>query len=44
VGRIGETLEIGRDKAAAGIHRLISLAMADGIRLMTVRRGVDPPA
>ena len=29
-------------EAAAGIYRLINLKMADGIRLMTLRRGVDP--
>jgi N-methylhydantoinase A len=42
VDRVGERLGIGRDAAAAGIYRLINLSMADGIRLMTVRRGVDP--
>ncbi|UHC19873.1 hydantoinase/oxoprolinase family protein (plasmid) [Methylobacterium currus] len=31
-----------REEAAAGIYRLINLKMADGIRLMTLRRGVDP--
>ena len=36
--------EIGLDRmgAADGIHRLINVKMADGIRLMTLRRGVDP--
>jgi N-methylhydantoinase A len=29
-------------EAAAGVHRLVNLNMADGIRLMTLRRGVDP--
>ena len=29
-------------EAAAGIYRMINLNMADGIRLMTLRRGVDP--
>ena len=29
-------------EAAAGIYRMINLKMADGIRLMTLRRGVDP--
>jgi N-methylhydantoinase A len=42
VSRIGKALGIGHDEAAAGIYRLINLAMADGVRLMTVRRGVDP--
>jgi N-methylhydantoinase A len=35
-------LDITRIEAAAGIFRLVNLKMADGIRLMTVRRGVDP--
>ena len=35
-------LGLSRDETALGIHRLINLKMADGIRLMTVRRGVDP--
>jgi N-methylhydantoinase A len=35
-------LKITRVEAAAGIFRLVNLKMADGIRLMTVRRGVDP--
>lgn len=28
--------------AAAGIHRLVNSRMADGVRVATVRRGVDP--
>jgi len=35
-------LKLSRIEAAAGIFRLINLKMADGIRLMTLRRGVDP--
>ncbi|MET7246285.1 hydantoinase/oxoprolinase family protein [Methylobacterium sp. EM32] len=35
-------LGLSRDETALGIHRLINLKMADGIRLMTLRRGVDP--
>ncbi|MGH7104463.1 MAG: hydantoinase/oxoprolinase family protein [Acetobacteraceae bacterium] len=31
-------------EAAAGIHRLINARMAEGLRLATVRRGVDPRA
>ncbi|GJD53321.1 Acetophenone carboxylase gamma subunit [Methylobacterium crusticola] len=42
IDRLGERLGLGRDATAAGIHRLINLKMADGIRLMTLRRGVDP--
>jgi N-methylhydantoinase A len=37
-GRLG----VARTATALGIHRLINLHMADGIRLMTLRRGVDP--
>lgn len=42
VDRLGETLKLSRVETAAGIHRLVNLKMADGIRLMTLRRGVDP--
>ena len=42
IDRLAATLKITRDEAAAGIFRLVNLKMADGIRLMTVRRGVDP--
>jgi N-methylhydantoinase A len=40
--RLGASLGITRIEAAAGIFRLVNLKMADGIRLMTLRRGVDP--
>jgi N-methylhydantoinase A len=39
---LAAALKITRDEAAAGIFRLVNLRMADGIRLMTLRRGVDP--
>ena len=42
IDRLADTLNITRIDAAAGIFRLVNLKMADGIRLMTVRRGVDP--
>jgi N-methylhydantoinase A len=42
VDRLAEELGITRMEAAAGIHRLVNVKMADGIRLMTLRRGVDP--
>lgn len=42
VDRVAASLGLSRLQAAAGIHRLINLKMADGIRLMTLRRGVDP--
>jgi N-methylhydantoinase A len=42
VDRIAKSVELSRVEAAAGIYRMINLNMADGIRLMTLRRGVDP--
>ncbi|WGR91088.1 hydantoinase/oxoprolinase family protein [Bradyrhizobium sp. ISRA443] len=42
VDRIAQALELSRLEAAAGIYKMINLKMADGIRLMTLRRGVDP--
>jgi N-methylhydantoinase A len=40
--RVADALKLSRVEAAAGVHRLVNLNMADGIRLMTLRRGVDP--
>lgn len=42
VDRVAAALGLTRLEAAAGIYRMINLKMADGIRLMTLRRGVDP--
>jgi N-methylhydantoinase A len=42
VDRVASSLGLSRLQAAAGITRMINLKMADGIRLMTLRRGVDP--
>jgi N-methylhydantoinase A len=42
VDRLAISLGVTRMEAAAGIYRLVNLKMADGIRLMTLRRGVDP--
>jgi N-methylhydantoinase A len=42
VERIAGALDLSRIQAASGIYRMINLKMADGIRLMTLRRGVDP--
>jgi N-methylhydantoinase A len=42
IDRLAASLGIPRLEAAAGIFRLVNLKMADGIRLMTLRRGVDP--
>jgi N-methylhydantoinase A len=42
VDRLAVALKLSRIEAAAGIYRMVNLRMADGIRLMTLRRGVDP--
>ena len=42
VGRIAERLGLGLPETAAGIVRLVNMHMADGIRMMTLRRGIDP--
>ncbi|MBV9561639.1 MAG: hydantoinase/oxoprolinase family protein [Bradyrhizobium sp.] len=42
IDRLATSLKITRIEAAAGIFRLVNLKMADGIRMMTLRRGVDP--
>ncbi|MQF68833.1 hypothetical protein FIM12_00655 [SAR202 cluster bacterium AD-804-J14_MRT_500m] len=35
-------LRINVEEAAYGIHQIVSTAMAEGIRLLSARRGVDP--
>src|SRR5207244_8934767 len=42
VDRTAAALGIGRLDAARGIHRIINTNMAEGVRLVSVRRGVDP--
>ncbi len=42
VARLADALSIETIAVAAGIHRLINTRMADGVRVATVRRGVDP--
>jgi N-methylhydantoinase A len=42
LARLGDRLGLDPVAAAAGVHRLVNARMADGIRLATVRRGVDP--
>jgi len=42
IDKVVRALDLSRLEAAAGIYRMINLKMADGIRLMTLRRGVDP--
>ena len=42
IDRLAQRLGISRIAAAAGVYRIVNLKMADGIRLMTLRRGIDP--
>src|SRR5947208_880420 len=42
VDRIASALGIDRLAAARGIHRVINTNMAEGVRLVSVRRGVHP--
>jgi len=42
VDRVAAALGIERLAAARGIHRVINTTMAEGVRLVSVRRGVDP--
>lgn len=39
---LGEQLNVDTLVTAEGVHRVINTQMAEGIRLATVRRGVDP--
>ena len=40
--RVAEPLGIDTMEAALGVHKVVSTTMAEGIRLMSVKRGVDP--
>ncbi len=40
--RIGDVLNINLTEAAVGMHRLINVNMAAGIREISVKRGLDP--
>ena len=42
VDAIAAALGIDRVAAASGIHRIVNTTMAEGVRLVSVRRGVDP--
>src|SRR5437762_9607579 len=42
VDKVAGALGIDRLAAARGIHRVINTNMAEGVRLVSVRRGVDP--
>ena len=35
-------LGVSRDEAAEGVHKVINTQMAEGVRLVSVRRGIDP--
>src|SRR5271169_1530154 len=40
--RLAMRLKVDRIAAAEGVHRVVNTNMAEGIRLVSVRRGVDP--
>jgi len=40
--RLAVRLKVNRIAAAEGVHRVVNTNMAEGIRLVSVRRGVDP--
>ena len=42
IDRVAAALGVERMAAAEGIHRVVDARMAEGIRLVSVRRGVDP--
>ena len=42
VDGLARELKVPRIAAAEGIHRIVNTNMAEGIRLVSVRRGVDP--
>ena len=42
VAQLAADLGIDTAQAASGIHRVVNSRMADGVRVATVRRGVDP--
>ncbi len=42
VDQVAGALGVDRLRAAHGIHRIVNTNMAEGVRLVSVRRGVDP--
>ena len=42
IDRVAHSLRVERLMAARGIHRIVNTNMAEGVRLVSVRRGVDP--
>ena len=42
--RVAKPLGLTLEQAALGIHRVVNVQMAEGIRLVSIRRGIDPRA
>ncbi len=42
LARLGGALGVDAVRAAEGVHRVVNTQMAEGVRVATVRRGVDP--
>jgi N-methylhydantoinase A len=42
VAKVGEAMGVSAVEAAAGISKVVNTTMAEGIRIVSVRRGVDP--
>lgn len=42
--RVARPLGLSLEEAALGIHRVVNVQMAEGIRLVSISRGVDPRA
>jgi N-methylhydantoinase A len=42
VNKVADALGLATESAALGIHRVLNAQMAEGIRLVSVRQGVDP--
>jgi N-methylhydantoinase A len=42
LGSLGDALGLDAVRAAEGVHKVVNTQMAEGVRLATVRRGVDP--
>jgi N-methylhydantoinase A len=41
-GRVAAPLKMSLEEAALGVHRVLNTQMAEGIRLTTIRQGLDP--
>jgi N-methylhydantoinase A/oxoprolinase/acetone carboxylase beta subunit len=42
IDAVAARIGLGAEAAALGIHRVVNAQMADGIRLVSIRRGIDP--